>query len=70
MYSYSDLFNYQYIQQQAQQQHHNNQVVEIQKCAKALLDFLDGIDKIEPSYQQMASAEFSAIILEYIRKHS
>lgn len=69
MYSYSDLFNYQYIQQQAQQ-HHNNQVVEIQKCAKALRDFLDSIDKIEPSYQQMASAEFSAIILEYIRKHS
>lgn len=70
MHSYIDLFNHQYIQQQAQQQHHNNQVVEIQKCAKALHDFLDGIDKIEPGYQQIASTEFSAIILEYIRKHS
>ena len=54
---YIDMFNYQYIQQQAQQ-HHISQVLEVQKCAKALHDFLDGIDKIEPNYQQAASAEF------------
>ena len=65
---YIDMFNYQYIQQQAQQ-HHISQVLEVQKCAKALHDFLDGIDKIEPGYQQTASAEFSTIILEYFHKH-
>ncbi len=66
---YIDLFNYQYVQQQAQQEHHVSQINEVQKTAKALRDFLDGVDKIEPSYQQMASAEFSAIILEYFHKH-
>ena len=66
---YIDMFNYQYIQQQAQLQHHVNQVNEVQKCAKALHDFLDGIDKIEPGYQQMASSEFSTIILDYFHKH-
>lgn len=66
---YIDMFNYQYIQQQAQQ-HHISQVLEVQKCAKALHDFLDGIDKIEPSYQQAASAEFCSILLDYFRKHS
>ena len=65
-----DIFNHQYIQQQAQQQHHINQVFEIQKCAKALRDFLDGVDKIEPNYRQIASTEFSTIILDYIRKHN
>lgn len=66
---YIDMFNYQYIQQQAQQ-HHNNQLMEVQKCAKALHDFLDGIDKIEPNYQKAASAEFCSILLDYVRKHS
>lgn len=65
---YIDMFNYQYIQQQAQQ-HHFSQVMEVQKCAKALRDFLDGIDRIEPNYQKAASAEFSSIILEYSHKH-
>ena len=65
---YIEMFNYQYIQQQARQ-HHLDQVTEVQKCTKALYDFFDGIDKIEPSYQQMAREEFSAIILAYFRKH-
>lgn len=43
---YIDMFNYQYIQQQAQQ-HHISQVLEVQKCAKALHDFLDGIDILD-----------------------
>ncbi len=66
---YIDMFNYQYIQQQAQQ-HHISQVMEVQKCAKALHDFLNGLDKIEPNYQQTASAEFCSILLDYVRKHS
>lgn len=66
---YIDMFNYQYIQQQAQQ-HYISQVLEVQKCAKALHDFLDGIDKIEPNYQQAAGAEFCSILLDYFRKHS
>ena len=64
-----DIFNYQYVQQQAQQ-HHINQLFEVQKCTKALKDFLDGIDKIEPAYQIMASETFCTIILDYIASHS
>ena len=64
-----DIFNYRYIQQQAQQ-HHINQLIEVQKCAKALKDFLDGVDKIEPAYQKTASETFCSIILGYIGRHS
>ena len=63
-----DIFNYQYVQQQAQM-HHLDQLSEVQKSAKALKDFLDGIDKIEPAYQKMASEAFCAIIIEYARMH-
>ena len=38
---YIDMFNYQYIQQQAQQ-HHISQVLEVQKGAKALHDHRSG----------------------------
>lgn len=66
---YIEMFNVPYIQQQSQQQHHQNQILEVQKCAKALYDFFDGIDKIEPNYRQMANVEFSAIIYNYFHKH-
>lgn len=64
-----DIFNYPYVQQQAQQ-HHINQLVEVQKCAKALKDFLDSVDKIGPAYQKTASETFCSIILDYIVRHS
>ena len=67
-----EIFNYQYIQQQAmlQQQNHVNQVIEVQKSAKALKDFLDSSDNIQPAYHQMALAEYCAILCNYLRKHS
>lgn len=66
-----EMFNQSYIQQQAmlQRQNHLNQVAEVQKSAKALKDFLDSLDKIQSAYQQMASAEYCAIICDYFRKH-
>lgn len=66
---YINMFNVPYIQQQAQQQHHQSQLMEVEKCAKALHDFFEGIDKIEPNYRQMASVEFCSIICEYFYKH-
>lgn len=45
---FNNIWNYDYIQQQAQQ-HHYTQVKQVQDTAKALYDFLDGYDKIEPS---------------------
>lgn len=64
------MFNQNYVQQQAtQEQHHIQQVKQVQDTAKALKDFLDGIDKIEPPYQAAANAEFCAIIWDYMRRH-
>lgn len=63
------IFNQNYVQQQAQQQHHLQQVKQVQDTAKALKDFLDGLDKIELPYQNTASAEFCAIVWDYICKH-
>ena len=64
-----EMFNQQYIQQKAQQQHHLQQVKQVKDTAKALKDFLDGLDKIELPYQNAASAEFCAIVWDCIRKH-
>lgn len=66
-----DILNRQYIQQQAiQQQNHINQVIEVQKSVKALKDFLDGADNIQPAYQQMAAVEYCAVFYEYMQKHN
>ena len=46
------------------------QVKQVQDTAKALSDFLDGCDKIEPAYQQQATAEFCAVIAAYFNKHN
>ena len=43
---------------------------QVQDTAKALSDFLDGCDKIEPAYQQQATAEFCAVIAAYFNKHN
>lgn len=47
MNQFYNIWNYDYIQQQAQMQHHFSQVKQVQDTAKALSDFLDGCDKIE-----------------------
>jgi|GEM_PF-938105 len=66
-----EILNRQYIQQQAaQQQNHINQVFEVQNSAKALKDFLDGADNIQPAYRQMANAEYCAVLYEYLRRHN
>ena len=69
MNSLYNMWNYNYIQQQAQQQNHLQQVKQVQDTAKALKDYLDGMDKIEPPYQAAANAEFCAIIWNYIQRH-
>lgn len=69
MNSLYNMWNYEYIQQQAQT-HHFNQIKKVQDAAKSLKDFLDNCDQIEPAYQNAASAEFCAILAEYLRKHN
>lgn len=66
----NNIFNQQYIQQQAQQQNHYEQIYNVTDAGKKLKDFLDSIDKIEPQYREMASAEFCAVLLDYLQKHN
>ena len=69
MNQFYNIWNYDYIQQQAQIEHHYAQVKQVQDTAKALYDFLDGCDKIEPAYQQQAMVEFCGVIAKYLDKH-
>lgn len=65
-----DIFNYQHVMQQNAQQKHFDQIFEIQKCAKALKDFLESSDKIEESYRQMAFDACCAVLCEHIAKNN
>ncbi len=70
MNSIYNMWNYNYIQQQAQQQYHRSQVVQVQDSARKLKDFLDSLDKIDPGYRDTASMEFCSILFDYFQKHS
>ncbi len=65
----NDIWNMDYIQQNLAQQNHNNQIEEVQKSVKALKDFLDSKDKIQPQYQQMATQAYCAVLAEYLYKN-
>lgn len=64
----NNIFNYDYIQQQAQQ-HHNQQVYNVTEAARKLKDFLDSTDDIELQYQEMAVSEFCTVMMDYIQRH-
>lgn len=64
----NNMFNYDYIQQQAQK-YHNEQVHNVADAVNKLKDFLDSTDKIEPQYQNIASTEFCAVMFDYMQRH-
>lgn len=65
------IFNQSYIEQQNRQyQKHISQIIEIQKSTNALKDFLDSSDNILPEYQQIANAEFCAVLFNYFKRHN
>lgn len=63
-----EMFNQQYIQQQAQKNEHLEQVEEVQKSINALKDFLDSLNKIKEPYYNMAAVGYSLVIAEYLNK--
>lgn len=64
-----EMFNGQYIQQQAQQRH-ITQISNIQKSALKLKDFLNSLAYIALEYHKDASMEFCAILFEHMNKTS
>lgn len=69
MNSIYEMFNQQYIQQQAQEKHFT-QIAKVQQSANKLKDFLDSLDRIEPEYRNGASLEFCAVVYKYIKRNS
>ena len=64
-----NIWNYDYIQQQAQQQYHQNQVQQVLEAAHKLQDYLDSTDKVDPAYQGALKDVCCAILLDYAKKH-
>ena len=64
-----NIWNYNYIQQQAQQQYHQNQVQQVLEAAHKLQDYLDSADKVDPAYQGVLTATCCAVLADYAKKH-
>lgn len=60
-----NMWNQTYIQEVATRQYHNQQISQGIECVNKLKDLLDAMDKVDPAYQQMVSAEMCATLMEY-----
>lgn len=67
--THNDIFNYKYIQRQAQKRH-STQIAKIQESANKLKDFIDSTYEIDPDYKDEAWKQFFAIIGYYLGKNS
>ena len=70
MYPLHNIWNYDYIQQQAQQQYHRSQVYQVLDAAKKLQDFLDGVDRVDAAYHGALASECCAVLANYFNRHS
>lgn len=66
----NNIWNYNYIQQQAQQQYHQQQVFQVADTARKLKEFLDSVDHVAPEYQGALNTECCAVLLDYAHKHN
>lgn len=66
----NNIWNYDYIQQQAQQQqYHQNQVKQVLETAHKLQDYLDSVDKVDSAYQGALTTACCAVLVDYAKKH-
>lgn len=70
MNNFNNLWNYEFIRQQAQQNYHQNQVKQVIDTARKLQDFLDSSDKVDAPYQEALVAECCAVLINHARKHN
>ncbi len=64
-----NIWNYDYIQQQAQQQYHQNQVWQVVDAAHKLQEYLDSADKVDPAYQGALTVACCTVLADYAKKH-
>lgn len=63
-----DMWNQEYIRDFVARQNHNQQMAQGIECVQKLKDLLEAMDKVEPAYQQMVSAEMCAVLMGHIAK--
>lgn len=64
-----NIWDYNYIQQQAQQHYHENQVQQVMEAVHKLNDFLDSVDKVDPGYQGALTVACCAALVDHANKH-
>ena len=71
MNQFCDLWNINYIQNQAvEHQHHLEQEFQVAMTTKKLQEFLNSWDNLEPKYQSQAVTDCCIVLLDYLSKHS
>lgn len=65
-----NIWNYDYIQQQARQIHHQEQIYKVADTANKLREFLKSSDDVEPLYRDALLFECCAVLMEYANKHN
>ncbi len=65
-----NVWNINYIQQQAQQQYHQHQIYQVTDAMHKLQEFLDAVDKADSNYQGALNAGLCGILSNYINKHN
>ena len=63
-----NIWNYNYIQQQAQQQYHQSQVQQVIETAHKLQDYLDSVN-VNSAYQGALTSACCAVLADYAKKH-
>lgn len=63
-----EIWNQEYIQNLVARQHHDQQMAQGMECVQKLKDLLEAMDKVEPTYQQMVSAEMCAVLINHVSK--
>lgn len=64
-----DIWNYDYIQRQAQQQYHQQQVQQVLEVAHKLQEYLESADKVDPAYQGAMTVACCEVLLKYAKIH-
>lgn len=68
---YENIFNQNFIQQQAQQDARNfQQAKNVLDSTQKLKEFLSSLEKIEPDYQNAAIICFCSVLWDYFQKRN
>ena len=66
----NNIWNCDYIKQQAQQQHNKTQEQQVIETVHKLKDFLDSFDKVDSNYKNELTLDCCAVLFEYLKKHN